>query len=148
MTTRTIDALHAERDSLKILDDIEGTDFQPLLADKLRPISLSAVRDNYEATASPDGLTWPPRKRVGDGHPLLIDTGKMLEASTGGVGSVTHYEPDGMILGVDLDVVPYARAHNYGNPARNLPQREFLGLHDDAVEEAGEAVADFVEALI
>ncbi len=102
-----------------------------------------SVRDNFTSSASPDGSDWPPRKRIGDGHPLLIDTGALLQAATdGGSGHIERLEPRGLVKGVQGGVVPYAAVHNYGGLV--MPQREFMGLHDRGEQAVSELLADFV----
>lgn len=121
----------------------------PTALEALIPLAHQSHRDNFTSSATPEGADWPPRKVEGDGHPLLIDTGNMLQASTGGgPGGVARIEGDTLFMGVSLDVIPYARAHNMGNPERNLPRREFLGLTLRRAQEGETIVADKVEPAI
>ena len=104
------------------------------------------IRDNFVWKSSPRGQAWPERQRLGDGHPLLIDTGRLYNAATGqGAGSVTRVEPREVAVGVDSAVVPYAAAHNFGVPARNLPQREYIGVRVDLLNAVDTVVADWID---
>jgi phage gpG-like protein len=114
-------------------------------------IVKQGVRDNFTSSASPDNQNWRPRKKRknDDGHPLLVDTGDLLQAATGGgPGHVSRVEDRSVAVGVNLDTVPYARAHNYGYASGNLPQREFLGMREERVDECEEAVGDYVMAEV
>lgn len=109
------------------------------------PIVNQSVRDNFTSSASPDGVNWPPRKKAGDGHPLLMDTGKLLQAATdGGSGHIERFEPFGLQKGVQGAEVPYASIHNEGGLTRPMPQREFMGLHERGQDEVAELLGDFV----
>ena len=113
-----------------------------------------AIRDNFTSSATPDNEDWPPRKRIGDGHPLLIDTGAMLQAATGaGPGAESEISKDGMgehelAVSIDAGAIPYAATHQYGDPRRNIPQREFFGMHEVAIDEAETIIADFAAEKI
>lgn len=90
-------------------------------------VMKQSVRDNFTSSASPDGSNWQPRKRVGDGHPLLIDKGDLLQAATGGgAGHIEQVGERDVAIGVDGSVIPYAAIHNFGG--QQMPQREFAGL--------------------
>lgn len=107
------------------------------------PVAQQAMRDNFTASATPDNESWPPRKHEGDGHPLLIDTGALLQAATGGgAGSLVWIDSQELELGVLGQVVPYAATHQYGRG--NIPAREFAGLHEIAEDECEEILADYV----
>jgi phage gpG-like protein len=103
------------------------------------------VRDNFTSSATPENLDWPERKIIGDGHPLLIDTGLLLQAATGGgVGHIEQISDNSLTFGVDGGVVPYAGVHNYGSVKKNIPQREFLGLTEETIDALEESLANFV----
>ena len=97
-------------------------------------VMRQSIRDNFTSSATPDGANWPPRKRKGDGHPLLIDTGALLQAATGGgAGHIEQLDAREVTMGVDGRVIPYAATHNYGRDP--IARREYLGLkteHEDA----------------
>lgn len=120
---------------------IDGN-FRVVLESCVKPVHQS-IRDNFTSSADANGQDWPERKVEGDGHPLLMDTGALLQAATGGgAGTIARVGERELEWGVDLDVIPYARAHNLGNPGNNLPQREFLDVQEEHKVECGEAIAD------
>ena len=113
------------------------------------PVGHQSVRDNFNSSATPDDQNWPPRKIEGDGHRLLMLSGTLMQAATGGgPGGVVRIEGNELIMGVDLDIVPYARAHNLGYPEGHLPQREFLGLRLRAAQEAESIIGVAVERTL
>lgn len=94
--------------------------------EQLAEIVEESVEDNFHRQADVTGSTWPPRKDTLP-HPLLIKTGKMKEAATGGDGQYKRAERKGLKLGVKPDVVPYARYHQYGTS--RIPQRQYFYIH-------------------
>lgn len=113
-------------------DEAPITDTMTAVADVMR----QSVRDNFNSQATPDGSNWPPRKLKGDGHPLLMDTGRLLQAATGGgAGQLEIIQGREVAMGVDGSVVPYAATQNYGRGA--IPSREYAGIkpeHEAACE--------------
>ena len=114
-----------------------------------RPLVLENIVDNFVHAQSPDGIAWPERKRIGDGHPLLVEThtadaGSLFNAATGkGRGHIDRIEENVLVIGVDKSVkgggIPGAGVHNYGFPAK---QREFLGIGQETTDECVELFAD------
>jgi phage gpG-like protein len=122
---------------------IEGP-YQPALNQCL-VVMRQGIRDNFNSSATPDNENWPPRKIVGDGHPLLMDTGAMLQAAVGsGTGAITEVGTHEATTGVDGGAIPYAAAQNFGRPEINLPDREFLGAREERIDEMEELIAGFV----
>lgn len=121
---------------------------------KCEAVARQAIRDNFTSSARPDNTNWPPRKRQGDGHPLLIDKGNLLQAAVGsGAGSQSEQSQDTsgeheLILSIDAETIPYAATHQYGSRKRNIPEREYFGMHEEAVDEAESIIADFVAEKI
>jgi phage gpG-like protein len=155
---------HAEQTAEEFATEMEGlaSDFRRSVPGALRACEQLVEEDVMEHFArqeSPDGDPWPARKGEGDGHPLLVETntqgaGSLLAAATGqGGGHVSRIEDDDtLVYGVDKDGgiggIPGAGVHNYGFPSRNIAQREFLGLDDQAAEGVGVVIADnLAEAL-
>lgn len=102
-----------------------------------------SVRDNFTSSVTPDGSEWAPRKHVGDGHPLGMDTGALLQAATdGGSGHIERLEPFGLQKGVQGEEVPYAGFFSGGTS--KMPPREFMGLN----ESGKDAVADLLGAFV
>jgi len=120
------------------------------LEDALRsclPVLRAGEADNFSRAIDSDGNAWPPRKEVGDGHPLLNDTGALLAAATGtGPGAVDHVEPRelafGVDKGVDLGGLPGAAVHQNGYPPFNIPQREWLYANEETLDKSAEEFAD------
>lgn len=108
------------------------------------------IAQNFFLSETAGGDGWPPRKVIGDGHPLLIDTGLLFGAATGeGDGAVKEVGYRDASIGVDAGTVPYAAAHNFGYPENNLPQREFEDVSDATANEMAERIADRgIELLI
>jgi phage gpG-like protein len=104
---------------------------------------LQNIRDNFTSSATPGGDPWPERKIAGDGHPLLMDTGDLIQAATGGgSGHVVKLEPRSLLAGVDVEAIPYAATHQFGDSTRNIPSREYLGAGEETLIDIGEAIAD------
>ena len=62
---------------------------------------------------------------------VLIDSGKMW----GGI----RFQIDGNQLSI-IDDMEYSSYHNYGNPDRNTPQRQFIGNSDEVDKVIKESV--------
>lgn len=124
--------------------DFAEKPLEPVLRECV-PIVRQSVRDNFTSSATPDGIDWPARNEIGDGHPLLIDTGKLMQAAVGsGAGAITEVQDRSLQIGVKGDIVKYAAIHNYGGITRPMPQREYMGPKPEHVDECGELVAEFV----
>lgn len=107
------------------------------------PIVNQSVRDNFTSSVSPDGADWPPRKNIGDGHPLGIDTGKLLQAAVDqGSGHIERFEPFGLVKGVQAEAVPYAGFFQFGTS--KMPPREFMGLSERGQDAVADLLGDFV----
>lgn len=112
-------------------------------------LAHKSIAENFVATAAPHGGEWPSRKQkgagkeVGQGHPLLILSGKLFQAATGdfGEGSLKEINDRGAATGVNSNAVPYAAAQNFGIKGR-LPQREFEDVSDLAMDAMAELIAD------
>ena len=125
--------------------DFEDRPLEPVLRE-CAPIIRQSVRDNFTSSASPDGVDWPARNEVGDGHPLLMDTGKLMQAAVGsGSGALFEIQDRSLMVGVDGDIVPYAAIHNYGGVKRPMPKREYMGPKPEHVDECGGLIGDYVE---
>lgn len=124
----------------------------PEMLQACEPLVLENIVENFARQESPDGVAWPDRKEVGDGHPLLVETqtegaGSLFAAAAGQAGGhVSRIEGDTLVIGVDKDGgiggIPGAGVHNYGFPERNIPQREFLGIGEPTADLCCEVIAD------
>ena len=124
----------------------------PEMLQACEPLVIENIIENFARQESPDGLAWPDRKEIGDGHPLLVETrtegaGSLFGAATGQAGGhVSRIEGNTLVVGVDKDGgiggIPGAGVHNYGFPERNIPQREFLGIGENTMDACAELIAD------
>jgi len=120
---------------------IDAADWSPTLGGAVRDQALQGIRDNFTSSADPDNQSWPARKVVGDGHPLLIDTGKLMQAATGGgAGRLSQVTSRELALGVNPSVVPYAAVHNNGGS--KMPKREYMGNRPERLDAIEEIIAD------
>lgn len=132
-----------------------------------RLILLEGIDANFESRSSAVNGPWVPRKDTRP-HPLLEETGALRKAATGkGPGHVTIWQSDGFEFGIDPSVlearlpgmsdaeaaerdplggIRAAASHNFGDPRRNLPAREFITPPDPFIDRAFLLVVDFVEA--
>lgn len=81
---------------------------------------------SFDTQRAPDGSYWPPR-RSPRSEPLLVDTGALRGQLAGSTAVQTN--ETGWRLDIEL---PYAAKHNFGDPAKGLPQRRFLPTPDEA----------------
>lgn len=139
-----IEAREAPAVLSELIADIVGSSYEEPFREMI-PVAQQAMRDNFTASATPDNEDWPARKIQGDGHPLLIETGALEQAAVGGgAGTIAWVGNQDVALGVDGQTVPYAATHNFGDPDRNIPEREFAGLHEMAEDECEDILADHV----
>lgn len=94
--------------------------------EELAVIVQESVENNFQRQTDVTGSFWPPRKDNLP-HPLLIKTGKMKDAATGGRGHYKRAQRKGLQMGVKPDKVPYAKYHQHGTA--RLPQRQYFYLH-------------------
>ena len=130
----------------------------PELLKAVEPLVEDAVIENFARQESPEGVAWPERKKLGDGHPLLVETqtegsGSLFGAATGQAGGhVSRIEGDTLIFGVDKDGgiggIPGAGVHNYGYPEKNIPQREFLGVSEEGFGPIDDLITNRCDDLI
>ena len=92
------------------------------------PSIYQSVQKNYGRQTDETGAVWPPRKDNLP-HPLLILSGVMFDASTGGLGSFQRVDSRSAEMGIRGGVVPYAGVHHDGNS--RVPKRRFFYLHAD-----------------
>lgn len=116
--------------------------------EKATDIVNQSVRDNFNSAATPAGANWPARKHTGDGHPLLMESGALLQAATdGGSGHIEKVGPFELTKGVQGGEVPYAATQNYGRDwgrGSPIPAREFMGLDDKGADAVADLLGDFV----
>lgn len=111
--------------------------------EKLKPPIVLNIRGNFNSSATAGGVNWPPRKVQGDGHPLLMDTGLLMQASVGsGPGHISEITDTQLDFGVSRDRIPYARVHQYGFRDRNIPKREYMAISHKTVDTLAQVAAD------
>jgi phage gpG-like protein len=111
-----------------------------------RPVVLQGERDLFTSSVSPDGQSWPPRVVVGDGHPILIDEGRLLQAATGGgPGHISRVASQEMILGVEGDV---SGAIFHAEGTSRMPARPFMGATEETEELIEARLADHLLAEV
>lgn len=102
------------------------------------------VAQNFSSEQDSDGTQWPPRKDNLP-HPLLRKSYRMHSAATTGSapGSVTIAAGNSLSLGINLDVIPYARAQNFGHLYHRggrtwyLPPREYYYASAETIAAVG-----------
>lgn len=147
MKTQTVDEFI--RDMLHAANTF-GRDLEhPIAACKDRV--MEGFYDNFQNERTPGAGRWPKRKRPKPDHPLLQKTGALMRAVIGaGAGHVERITSlDGIAqleIGVDKGVnqggLPGAAVHNFGYPKKNIPQREYLALNNEAVKDCAGIMAD------
>jgi hypothetical protein len=121
---------------------LESVDLTGFLGEVARPLVLQGERDLFTSSVSPDGQAWAPRVHIGDGHPILMDKGNLLQAATGGgAGHISQIMPRELVLGVEGGVSG-AIYHTEGTS--RMEARPFMGATESTEEKIGEQLADFV----
>ena len=128
--SRGIDQLNAT------LDRLSGIDTSPVLGVMGRIVEDQTINRIKETKASPDGELWP---EWSDEYAATRHSNQSLLESQGHlVDSMQSVEGlDSVEVGTNLE---YARSHQYGDPRRGIPQREFLGVGAGDVYELQETL--------
>jgi phage gpG-like protein len=135
--------LDSALDRLQHLSD-RLQDVAALLAPAV-PVVAAAIQRNFEEEGRPE--RWPPLSpgyalwkavRYPD-RKILERTGALRSSIRVGIEPTV---PAALVASTDL---PYAAAHQFGVPQRNLPPRPFLVLTDEDREEVAQAIADALE---
>lgn len=130
-----------DRHASALASRMDSFDWAPTLGGDVKREVLQGIRDNFTSSRSPDGKRWKPRKHKGDGHPLLIDTGRMMQAATGGgAGRIQQVDGAELTVGVNTSSVKYAGYHNDGT--KTLPQREYMGVQTKRLRKIDDVIAD------
>lgn len=147
MSQRVIEAGRIAEESARLGQAIQAADFSQELAGPVRGLVLQGIRDNFTGSRDPSGKPWAPRKNIGDGHPLLMDTGRLMQAATGGgAGHSSAASSRELSVGVSDASVPYAKYHETGTS--KMPARRFMGVQERRLAEIDEIIADAgLEAL-
>ncbi len=144
--TRELD--HAVQESVERMTSM--MDVWPVVQE----VVLTAVEDNFQEEGRPS--RWQDLSQVtkdmrrGDGElgKILQDTGRLKNSITAEKkeGFYEKLTDDEMVVGTNL---VYAAIHNFGGMAgRNhkvkIPQREFINLMDDDIDEVAETIEDWL----
>lgn len=125
------------------------------------PLIESNVTSNFDNEATAGGSPWPPRKDPSLTHPILNISGRLKAAATGmGSEHIEQINNNELVYGVrgGNEGIPYARRHQLGDipgsrdalgRAMNIPQREYMAISEDTINELGDMLAEVVaEALV
>jgi len=131
------------KDFGSVLNNVEGIfdDLTPVW-DEFLPEVREAIRGNFARQGNAEEQ-WEPldplyrRKKLLDGYPdrILVRTGAMRAAACEDApGNIVEMDAERFFYGVDLDVIPYARAHDQSGIHRSdgLVVRKYLMLTRDA----------------
>ena len=143
---QTIDAEEMPEQAAGVLSELLQLSCVPVFAQML-PLIRQETEERFDTETSPEGVPWKPRKIIGDGHPLLVETGAMAAAAIGqGTGAIEQLQNRELMVGIDGSVIEYAAAQNYGYPKNNLPQREYFGIDEDGelADQLEEMLTDYV----
>jgi phage gpG-like protein len=134
-------------------DRLGNTDVVGGLREDLSTLFHRAVRSHFMGGTNPWGEAWPPHRpstiaRHGP-HPLLILTGKLLDAAGGGPGSTVEIHDNEIAWSIDVPTEDgshnIAAIQNYGAPRANIPDREFWALGESSLDEVEELIVGYVE---
>lgn len=131
-----------DRQVLTRLDELLARldDPAPLFQDIAETL-LNATRNRFDEQHAPDGTPWAPlspayqtRKKKNRDKILVLD---------GYLKGLLRYQilPDGLELGTDRI---YGATHQFGDPARNIPARPFLGLSEDDRSEVLSILSEYL----
>ncbi len=149
--------------------EAQGLDAVAALLDRLASPDLGGLMEGLgaagesqtrrrieESKASPAGTAWAPlsekwQRRKRDGVKVagvkLSSDGGILEFQGDLLDSLTYNVLGEREVEWGSNLV-YAATHQFGDDRRNIPQREFLGLSGDDVDELLGLARDYVESLV
>ena len=135
--------LAADPRLLARLERLAEFDLGPLLEGIGMEVETQTRRRLQDDKTAPDGSPWPEwstdyARTRHSGHSLLQGEGHLQDSIT--------YEVRGDSVLVGSPLV-YAATHQFGDPARNIPQREFLGLAGEDYEAVVSLVEDYLEDI-
>jgi len=116
------------REIKKALEVLEEKKFQTLMR-RIGQIVKSSTQERLGSEGpAPDGTPWPDNNRDNN---ILLDTGALR-------GSIKFELDSDFEVEIGTDII-YGATHQFGDPSRNIKQREFLGVSTqderDIVEE-------------
>ena len=138
----------AEWDSFFHKIAVTMKDPQPILTLAFTTRGFRDVISHFDDANGSKGA-WAPlkpstiaRRRKGKGSGSaqpLQDTGNLRRNFLPG-----NIEDKGQNAVVFFNPTPYAAVHDEGSPGRNIPQREFMWLSDDAMDDMTKIILEFV----
>jgi phage virion morphogenesis protein len=126
----------------QVLDQLSNLQTRELLA-QVGGIVESQTRERIaETKKDPDGMDWPEwseayAKTRGSQHSLLVNRGDLLD-------SIQFEVIDDHTAEVGSNLI-YASAHQEGI---GVPQRAFVGVNDENMDEIEKAVDDWLEDIL
>lgn len=127
----------------RYLDRLAQFDVEPLLEGLGAEVESQTRRRIQSDKTSPSGEPWE------GWSPAYAETrhsGQSLLQSMGPLLNSISYQVlgDSVLVGSPLI---YAATHNFGDPDRGIPQREFLGVEGQDFEDLVGITEDFLEAM-
>jgi len=146
MGERVIDLSDLGADLEAVGSVLDAGSFAEELRGPVRGVVYAGIGENFASSRSADGQAWPARQVLGDGHPLLIQSGQLLEAATGqGAGSIVEVSDRELVVGVEL---VHAPTHQFGRAKANIPARPYLGVSEDKLDTIGDMLSEHGEKLL
>ena len=128
----------------KVLELLGGVDPQQILSVLGNIVEKQTVDRLIDGKESPDGEAWPewsPRyaRSRHSNQNLLQSSGDLIDSIQSIVGV------NGAEIGSNIE---YAASHQFGDANRGIPQREFLGISSDNINELQNTLEDWADNLI
>ncbi len=128
----------------KFIESLVSIDTSDLL------LSLAIEGENQtrrrlsEEKKAPDNSAWPEWSfkyllTRHQGHSLLMSSGGLLDSITSDADTHTAIWGSNKV---------YAATHQFGDAARNIPKREYLGLSDENFADMQAIANDWIESVI
>lgn len=111
---------------------------QPEAIETAGEMFLENIGSNFDRKEDASGAAWPAHSPVTIAtygvHPLLILSGRMKTAATGGSGAIAKTSSSTgktvKSFGISKASIPYFRVHQHG--FRRIPKRQYYYLHESA----------------
>ncbi|WP_374981161.1 phage virion morphogenesis protein [Pseudomonas solani] len=127
----------------RYLDRLAQFDLEPLLEGLGAEVESQTRRRIQNDKASPSGEPW---EGWSDAYDETRHSGQSLLQSMGPLLNSISYQVQGDSVLVGSPLI-YAATHNFGNPDRGIPQREFLGVEGQDFEDLVGITEDYLEAM-
>ena len=117
----------ADAEIRKALEQLQAKlgDLTPVFRDLGEALKISH-RERFSRGVGPDGQPWP---ELSPGYRATKKKNKDKKLVLDGWLRELHYQAGGTELRLGTDRL-YGATHQFGDPARNIPARPFLGLDD------------------